>query len=508
MNKHLLKNMVGGIYGALYYNITAWQQLLYQLPFGDKTSKQITRLLGMEPAAFDIPAGGKPSFFTYIRLFGKTILAFLLLKKQKKSYLENCESALKDYKAEKYTSMTHMELIALYHQINTRLTTNWLAPVLNGFYAMILLMVLRKMIKNSRIDALYPNFVNDILFSQGDIISVRIVRDFQKLILSIQSDDQLKSLFISGEPEEILQQLPIKYPVFHKEMNSYLTQFGERCDQGELKMETLNYKEDPVRFIDLLKTNTNSQYNKQNPPEIFNHRSIILQNYRYRPLRKYLLLFLIRNALHRIRDRENYRFIRTRVFALIRILFRAMDHSLYKDKWIQHPGDSLYLELSEILDTKRLQEYIKIIAIRKKDYTLYEKIEHAFRYCVRGESITPVDIGSHVRSDEAIKGIGCCSGTVVNTVKIIHAETMQQNDFSGQILVAAYFEPGWINLFSQAAGVISEKGNLLSHTAILCREMGIPTIVGAKGIASALKDGDLIQMDGATGEIRIIEHGK
>ncbi len=77
-------------------------------------------------------------------------------------------------------------------------------------------------------------------------------------------------------------------------------------------------------------------------------------------------------------------------------------------------------------------------------------------------------------------------------------------DFSGKILVADYFEPGKINLFSKAGGIISIRGNLLSHTAILCREMGIPSIVGARGLLSKIKDGDKIEMNGATGKIYLI----
>ena len=102
-----------------------------------------------------------------------------------------------------------------------------------------------------------------------------------------------------------------------------------------------------------------------------------------------------------------------------------------------------------------------------------------------------------------IKGIGCSSGICRAKVKMIRSRVDILQVVSGFIFVGGNFEPGWINLFSQAAGIISERGNLLSHTAILCREIGIPSIVGAKHILSLVKEGDVLFMNGATGEIEI-----
>jgi len=507
-NKDLFGNMVGGIYGALYYNISAWQQILYQFPFGNKTSKHITRILGMEPAAFEIPAAGKPFFLSYLKLFAKLVKALLLLKKQKKSYLENCDLVLGEYTQEKFKSKEYDELIHIYHDMDVRLAGNWLAPVLNGFFAMIFLLLVRKWINKSGIQKQYPNFVNDILFSQGDIISVRIVREYQNLIGKIQSDEKLKSLFDSKPAEEIIQILSAQFPDFYKALNIYLAHFGDRCDQGELKMETLNYREDPVRFINILKSGSDAYIQPQHQLVNFNYRLIVLHNFRYRPIRRFLLNYFIKKTLTLIRNRENYRFIRTRVFSLIRSLFRALDESYFKNSWIENRGDLLFLELSELIDSNRSSDYKKLILKRKQEYELYSKIKRCNRYSMQGKSIIPVNRETEPDTGKIFKGTGCCSGMVINRVKIITPETIEADDYAGQILVASYFEPGWINVFSQAAGVISEKGNLLSHTAILCREMGIPTIIGARGIVSLLRNGDLIQMNGSTGEINIVEHGK
>jgi pyruvate,water dikinase len=75
---------------------------------------------------------------------------------------------------------------------------------------------------------------------------------------------------------------------------------------------------------------------------------------------------------------------------------------------------------------------------------------------------------------------------------------------NGDILVTSSTDPGWVTLFPSASAIIVERGSLLSHSAIVSREMGIPCIVGVTGLLKTLKTGDEVEMDGSTGEIRII----
>jgi pyruvate,water dikinase len=76
----------------------------------------------------------------------------------------------------------------------------------------------------------------------------------------------------------------------------------------------------------------------------------------------------------------------------------------------------------------------------------------------------------------------------------------------GEILVAERTDPGWIMLFPACSGVLVERGSLLSHSAIVAREMGIPAVVSISGITSWLKTGDLVEMDGASGIVRKLVH--
>lgn len=502
-NKMLFGNMVGGINGALYYNVTAWQQLLYQLPFGKKTSKLITRIWDMEAAEFAKPVAGS-SIFMYVKLLWNLIRSFLFFNKIKKGFESIYNQVITAYKPEQFEDKTHAELISAYIDLEVKLMENWIAPVLNGFFAMLSFSVLKKIIQKSRLHNTHPNFANDILFSQGDVVSVKIVREFQDLLKLIGANEALNTLFRENSPEIIAKQLLNSDPVFWEKVNLYIEQYGERCEGGELKLETMNYKDEPLRFIQLLKTNAQTISRNDNSSWQFDYREILRQTYRFRPIKRMLLQSLIALTISRIKDRENYRFMRTKAFAIMRTIFRAIDKNLLDHQLIEKPGDSLFLDLTEIMNPELATSYKPLIEQRKNDYATYEKMKQTNRYIQTQNGFARVEKDATDNAKKVLKGIGCCSGTITARVRVIGDDVLEHTELSGCILVAAYFEPGWINLFAQASGVISEKGNLLSHTAILCREMGIPAIVGAKGILNAIHDGDLVQMNGATGAINIL----
>ena len=198
--------------------------------------------------------------------------------------------------------------------------------------------------------------------------------------------------------------------------------------------------------------------------------------------------------------------MRTRTYGLVRRIFREMDSRLLLEKVILEKNDSLYLNVDELLNPKLRDTFSELIRDRKQQYSNYYDIDRSSRYVQTGTRYVPVEpVSDGNISNSVIKGIGCCSGIVRAEVSIFDNDSAFENA-SGKIFVANYFEPGKLGLFSQAAGLISARGNLLGHTAILCREMGIPSIVGAKAILARVKEGGIIEMNGSTGQIEILKN--
>ena len=76
---------------------------------------------------------------------------------------------------------------------------------------------------------------------------------------------------------------------------------------------------------------------------------------------------------------------------------------------------------------------------------------------------------------------------------------------NGEILVTARTDPGWVPLYPSLSGLLVERGSLLSHSAIVAREMGLPAIVAIPGLIKRLKTGMKVRMDGKSGTIKIVE---
>jgi phosphohistidine swiveling domain-containing protein len=71
------------------------------------------------------------------------------------------------------------------------------------------------------------------------------------------------------------------------------------------------------------------------------------------------------------------------------------------------------------------------------------------------------------------------------------------------ILVAEATDPGWTPLFSHARGVVVDKGGVLSHCAIVAREMSIPAVSGIRQCHRILKTGSKIWLDGNNGRVSL-----
>jgi rifampicin phosphotransferase len=98
------------------------------------------------------------------------------------------------------------------------------------------------------------------------------------------------------------------------------------------------------------------------------------------------------------------------------------------------------------------------------------------------------------------RGLGCCPGVVRGPVRVV-TDPRHATLRMGDILVAERTDPGWIMLFPCAAGLLVERGSLLSHSAIVARELGIPAIVSVDGVTRWLTDGDWVELNGGTGVV-------
>ncbi|WP_218852473.1 PEP-utilizing enzyme [Spelaeicoccus albus] len=103
------------------------------------------------------------------------------------------------------------------------------------------------------------------------------------------------------------------------------------------------------------------------------------------------------------------------------------------------------------------------------------------------------------------RGSSGSSGTARGTARIVKTLAEAGRLVAGEVLVAPTTAPPWTPLFSVAAAVVTDTGGVLSHCAIVAREYGLPAVVGVAGATSTISDGQLVEVDGDSGVVRLLE---
>jgi nucleoside-diphosphate-sugar epimerase/phosphohistidine swiveling domain-containing protein len=105
---------------------------------------------------------------------------------------------------------------------------------------------------------------------------------------------------------------------------------------------------------------------------------------------------------------------------------------------------------------------------------------------------------------DILAGIGVSSGAATGRVRVMTADDLGDLE-PGEVLVATYTDTGWTPLFAAAEAVVTQVGGMMSHAAVVARECGIPCVVNVDDVAHRLVNGQLIEVDGAAGTVRVIE---
>jgi phosphohistidine swiveling domain-containing protein len=103
-----------------------------------------------------------------------------------------------------------------------------------------------------------------------------------------------------------------------------------------------------------------------------------------------------------------------------------------------------------------------------------------------------------------IRGSAGSAGRVTGVARVVRSLADADALAPGEILVAETTAPPWTPLFGIAGAVVTDTGGMLSHSAVVAREYGIPAVVGACGVTRAIADGDLVEVDGDAGTVRVV----
>ena len=506
--KSVFSNMLGHLNGRVYYNLRSWYQVLSLLPGYHLNAGFMEKMMGVKES-FKLEkqhslSRSKASILVFKCLL-KLLYAFITLRRRTKRFMVFSNQTIDTYKGQNYSEMSSYELMESYQQFEEVLSKKWDAPLINDFFAMITFGLLESRLK--KVDPKSTFSINDLLVGSNDIISVKPMQSALEIAKQISKKDAYRDLF-QLDAQEILNRLDEKaYEGLKNVIDQYIQEYGERCPE-ELKLETRTYVQDPVKFIQLIQSYQGLCENKKNTPKAGRQNLDFIEKLDCSIGQKILLKKLIKHTRYLVSNRENLRFQRTRAYGVVRRIFDALGHQFHEQNLIGAPLDIYYLNKEEVFDfiqgTSSDTDLKSLIKRRKNLYKRY-KDQSLPNRIITFDTVNTNDLTrSNIEvSKDDLRGIGCCAGIVKAPIRIV-TDPSTVDDLQKAILVAEYTDPGWVRLFPSISGIIVERGSLLSHSAIVARELGIPCIVGVEGATHLLKNGDSIIMDGSTGNIEVL----
>lgn len=106
---------------------------------------------------------------------------------------------------------------------------------------------------------------------------------------------------------------------------------------------------------------------------------------------------------------------------------------------------------------------------------------------------------------KTFKGIPASPGVVKGRIKwLLKVSDIALLD-DGEVLAARMTSPDWVSAFETASAIVTEQGGALCHAAVVARERGIPAVVGIGRDLRQLKNGEMVQVDGNSGTVSLIE---
>lgn len=486
-------NMCGGINGRVYYNITAWQRLMTQMPLGKMVAKKLPSLWGKEKSQAEIKVK-RPGIFYRIRTAFRLLALVFRYKKLRKEFDRDFEKIFRDYRSKNMGEWGLEQYTAAYDKIEHEFGRLWLVPSLNGLRLAVLNAIVQKLWGSSGTTG------NNVAMLNEQDFSTRAVTDLNEIGGMVQGSEELMDIFEKGHFSDISERSKAIHPELFQKINSYIQTFGARAVDEDLKLETVNYRIDPDLLVERIRRSLKANLFSDKK------KSTAEQNPASQTKERWPKSYFLRNLKDAFKDRETFRYYRSEVYDLVRDLALATGRQLHTHGALDSERDVFFLSMHELFWKTRLADYQEIKAAaqgRKEDYDRYKELPVYHRYIQYENEFKPYIEMPDGPTTDVIRGTACSSGLVQGKVMMVSDIEKLMGTVRGKIIVAENIRPEWMNLLLDSAGIVSERGNLLSHTSILCREFGIPCIVGVKNIMSVVNNGDSIIMNGETGEVFI-----
>jgi pyruvate,water dikinase len=104
-----------------------------------------------------------------------------------------------------------------------------------------------------------------------------------------------------------------------------------------------------------------------------------------------------------------------------------------------------------------------------------------------------------------LSGAAASPGVVEGVARVVKTVREISDVREGDVLVCSITSPAWAPIFSKIKAVVTDIGGVMSHAAIVCREYGLPAVVGTGRATALIRTGQVLRVDGSAGTVTIVE---
>ncbi len=526
-NHEVFDHLIEHFYGRVYYRLDNWYRMM-ALVYNSKRSMQAWETaVGLPDSASDsykFPLSGK------IKTGLSVLWMVINYKKGSRRFFAHFASSYHQFKQYQQHQNSPKDIWNHLEQSIERTFEQYHLTIVNDYLAFKAFGWLQDAIRDAKISD-NPELANELVVGQGGVESELAVMAFLNIKAQVLENPTLMSIF-TQEDSEVLHQIKApEFLKFYQDWHNYLERFGDRT-LAELKLEVKSPRRNPEMLVQLVKsqldTNMTAENFKERQGKIFeNAQALVKAKLKWWMPKTWWFNLTLGLSRYGLANRENMRFCRTRVYSASKDIFLAMADLMVLAGVLDVAEDVFYLTMDEVKEfafpalanpvkddadegakSNRIEKksYREIVAERKDTYEKYRSLRLPDRI-IYSKKDKP-DLSQYLEDvtkegvdmNEVLKGVPVSKGIAEGEALVI-TEPVLNADVKGKILISKMTDPGWVFLMSQAIALVTEKGSLLSHTAIVGRELGIPVVVAVQDVTQRIKTGERIRVNGSTGII-------
>lgn len=278
----------------------------------------------------------------------------------------------------------------------------------------------------------------------------------------------------------------------------FLSVHGHRSFSLDIAFPT--FAEEPVQVVRLLQGMQERRAEAVAAPAADLRRLSLVQRW---------ALGVVRSlAVRYVALREDQRYYWQKSLALSRQLYLILADKMVRNGVIPERADVFYATHAEVIDYAegKAEELSAKIAARKLEWERYREESRgspatAFPLFIRGDN----PLVARVESRQSWQGRAVSPGSTRGMARVVQSAQELGRVRRGEILVAPSTDPAWTPVFDRIAGLVLERGGVLSHGAVVAREYHVPAVAGIVNIANEIHDGEMIEVDGNRGLVKRVE---